>query len=66
MSESSRSPNRAEGAGAGPDPGGRAAGITAGLLAAGGGLAVGELVAGFDAGARSPLAVIGDRIIDLV
>ncbi len=27
---------------------------------------MGELVAGFDAGGRSPLAVIGDRIIDLV
>ncbi|MBI1845140.1 MAG: molybdopterin-dependent oxidoreductase [Actinobacteria bacterium] len=66
MSESSRSPNRAEGAGTGTDPGRLAPGITAGLLAAGGGLAVGELVAGFDAGARSPLAVIGDRIIDLV
>lgn len=41
-------------------------GALSGLIAAGSGLAVGELVAGIDVEARSPIAVIGDRIIDLV
>lgn len=41
-------------------------GVLSGLIAAGFGLAVGELLAGLSARSRSPIAVIGDGVIDLV
>lgn len=43
-----------------------ASGIIAGWSAAIAGLAAGELVAGIDEQARAPIAVVADRIIDLV
>ncbi len=44
----------------------RWAGALAGLVAAGCGIALGELVAGFDARLRGPIAAVGDRVIDTV
>ncbi|HMR96912.1 MAG TPA: molybdopterin-dependent oxidoreductase [Microthrixaceae bacterium] len=42
------------------------AGALAGIVAAGCGIAVGELVAGVDARLRGPIAAVGDRVIDTV
>ena len=42
------------------------AGALAGVVAAGCGIAVGELVAGVDARLRGPIAAVGDRVIDTV
>ncbi|MEO6122768.1 MAG: molybdopterin-dependent oxidoreductase [Ilumatobacteraceae bacterium] len=41
-------------------------GVVTGLVAAGTGLAVGELVAGFSSELKSPVVTVGDRVIDWV
>ena len=41
-------------------------GVVVGLVAAGAGLAVGEVVAGFSSALKSPIVSVGDRVIDHV